>query len=470
MTSPPVAVGGSFRDPTTRVYASGARILRGVDAETLAHFSALEAAQFFRELASQGAIVNTTKISGEDHDARSILAEGWAGVLEHERVPVVSYPYEWTFSMLRDAALLTLHILERAIGAGWILKDATPFNIQFVGTQPVFIDIPSFVPRGKGEHWRAYRQFCMLFLYPLLLKAHAGIDFNGPLRADLDGLSPGQAARYFHGFNRFKRGVLSHVVFPAWVERSVEKKERDRAPAKQRKSGTQSDAMVLGLVQSLYRLIERLSHPISHTAWSQYDRTHSYEEADLVAKRDFVAQAAQRDRSEIAWDLGSNTGSFARIAAENSGHVIAVDADHDTVERLYLEERMRGGTKITPLFINIANLSPAQGWAGREREAFDARNRPQLVICLALIHHMALSSNIPIALFLEWLRSLNTRLVIEFVDRQDEMVVKLLTNKIEQYPAYNLKDFERELGRRFKPLATLELKDGRRKLYDCDPA
>src|SRR3546814_8566021 len=127
MTSP-VAVGGSFRDPATRVYASGARILRGVDGETLAHFSALEAAPFFRELVSQGAIVNTTQVSGEDYDARSILAQGWAGVLEHERVPVVSYPYEWTFSMLRDAALLTLHVLERAIGAGWIDRKSTRLN------------------------------------------------------------------------------------------------------------------------------------------------------------------------------------------------------------------------------------------------------------------------------------------------------------------------------------------------------
>jgi hypothetical protein len=148
---------------------------------------------------------------------------------------------------------------------------------------------------------------------------------------------------------------------------------------------------------------------------------------------------------------------------------MAVDSDHDAVERLYLEERTSGGQKISPIFVNIANLSPSQGWAGRERDAFDLRNKPQLVVCLALIHHMALSSNIPTLLFLTWLRSLNCRLVIEFVDRSDEMVLKLLTNKTERYPAYNLENFERELALMFRPVNTLSLKDGKRRLYDCVP-
>lgn len=469
MTAFSVAVGGSFRDPASRVYVAGNRVLRGINEETAKNLDALTEAPFYRELVKDGLVVTTAPADVCDPEVHGILADGWTKAIEHDRIPVITYPYEWTFSMLRDAALLTLDILERAIREGWILKDATPFNVQFVGSRPIFIDTPSFVPRQTGEHWRAYRQFCMLFLYPLMLKAHAGIDFNGLLRADLDGVTPIQAARYFRGLNRLKRGVLSHVTLPAWIESSIERKERDRAAVRQRASRPQSEVLVLALVQSMRRLISNLRYRVSHTAWSEYDRTHSYDEIEFLAKREFVTEAASHNRTQISWDLGCNTGTFARIAAGFSANVIAADSDHDALEKLYLEERKSNDRKITPTYVNVANLSPNQGWAGRERDAFDARNKPQLVICLALIHHIVLSSNIPIPMFLAWLRTLNARIIIEFVDRQDEMVVKLLTNKSEKYSAYNLKNFELELAKLFKPIRKLDLKGEARKLYYCEP-
>jgi len=462
-----IGVAGSFRDPAGRVYEAEGRILRGVDAQAAANFDLLQQTNTYRAARERGTVVASKRLGADHPVARPLIDAGWAAVIEHDRVPLISYPYEWSFSMLKDAALLQLDLLDTAFDEGWTLKDSTPFNIQFVDAKPIFIDIPSFVPRGAGEPWLGYRQFCMLYLFPLMLTAYRGIPFQGILRANLDGITPIEMARYFSGWSRFKKGVLSHVLFPAAMEKRVEATEKDRAPAKRRAVGRQKDILVKSLIASMRRLVASLDIDIKHTAWSEYSKTHSYEEDDFRVKKEFVRQAAEAAKAEIVWDIGSNTGEFSKICAQSAKHVIAVDGDHDAVDILYREMRGTGNDCILPLIMNLANISPNHGWAGVERLAFDQRNRPDLVIALALIHHMALSANIPIFLFIEWLASLEAELVIEFVDRDDEMVQKLLTNKKEQYQGYNKATFIAELEKHFSIVARAELKGGTRELFQC---
>lgn len=469
MSAAVLPVGGSFRDPANRVFDYEGRVLRGVNEAALENFLMLEMEEFFRKHVESGSIVRTALLGEVDCVTSEIRAQGWAGVLEHEKLPFISYPYEWTFSMLKDAALLHLELLESSIKAGWTIKDSTPFNIQFVGASPTFIDIPSFVPRQPGEHWSGYRQFCMLFLYPLMLKAYLGIDFQQVLRANLDGISPTEASRYFRGLSRFRKGVVTHALFPAFMEKRIEESEKDRAPAKERHGIKQSDPMVLGLIQSLKRLVTSLTFSVRHTEWSEYANTHSYEQQEFEAKARFVRDAAQSHRWERVWDIGGNTGTFSQICTEFADYVITIDGDHDAVEKLYLHQKAKGRSNILPLYMNLANPSPNHGWAGVERTSFDTRSKPDLVICLALIHHMCLSANIPIPLFVDWLRSLQAKVVIEFVDRSDEMVQKLITNKKEKHLDYNLSNFERELGLRFRIIESSELKGGKRKIYFCEP-
>ena len=458
---------GSFRDPTSRVFELDGAIGRGLDKASIENFEALAKAPFYRAAEAAGQVVRT-KVA-DPKVTQHLTSLGWGGALEHERLPLISYPYEWTFSMLKEAALLHLDLLDAAYKDGWTIKDSTPYNVQFVGSRPVFIDTPSFIPRTPGDYWTGYRQFCMLFLYPLMLKAHLGIDFQPLLRSRLDGLTPAEFARYFGGMRRLKKGVLSHVILPASMEAAVERRERDNVPAKSRPAIRQSDAMVLGLIASMRRIIEGLKSPIRHTDWSEYANRHSYEAAELDEKVEFVKKAVQTRDWNIAWDLGSNTGNFSRICATRARYTVAADGDYDAVEKLFLAERANGGENILPLVLDLANISPSQGWAGAERSSFDKRNRPDLVITLALIHHIALSANIPIPMFLDWLRSLDAHLVIEFVDRNDEMVEKLLKNKTERYEAYNLATFEGELAKRFQILDQQPLKDGRRRIYFCAP-
>ncbi|HIG41518.1 MAG TPA: class I SAM-dependent methyltransferase [Gammaproteobacteria bacterium] len=467
---------GSFRDPVNRVYevtpmVSGGktRILRGLNKDALAIYQQLSGEAFFQEALDACHIVQTELLATDDEDARAVMEEGWAGVLKHYPIPFVTYPYEWTFSMLKDAALLQLYLIEKSLENGWTLKDATPYNIQWIGPRPVFIDVPSFQPWEEGEPWVGYRQFCSMFLTPLMVRAHLDIDHLPILRSYIDGIPPMEAIKYFTGTKRFKTGVLSHIVFPAKVENSIAKRERDNAPAQQRTSHKQSKAMVLGLVQSLARLVRKLSIEIKHTDWSKYDKTHSYSEADLDTKKAFVLKHAATNQRNYIWDIGCNTGTFSRVASQYCSQVIAVDGDHDAVEQIYLAEKMNTGSNILPLVMNLANISPGQGWGGNERQAFDQRRKPDLVLCLALIHHVRMSANIPNALFLKWLHSLQAAVILEFVHREDEMVVKLLTNKKEQYEDYTLGQFTVEAERFFTIKDHQSLKGGKREMFYFTP-
>ena len=461
---------GSFRDPTGQIYSLGKRILRGVDEATAAHMHRLLTDGYFSELVRDGDVVETHLSQEEEVDhGPACGGRRWPAYLEHERVPFITYPYEWTGTMLRDAALLQLRLTERSLENGWTLKDASAFNVQWRAHRPVFIDVASFEPWTKGEPWLAYRQFCEMFLIPLMLRNYLGIDHTGLLRANLDGIRTIEASRWLRGTSRFRRGVLSHVVMPAIVERSIARRERDAAPTKKRTAFKQTDAMVIGLVQSLRRLVTSFKPKIDHTNWSRYDQTHTYDDDEFAKKKDFVSRHVVDRRWPLAWDLGCNTGTFSRIIAPRTELTIAMDADHDTVEQLYLAQRDASDGNILPLVINLANPSPGQGWRGRERKSLEQRGTPDLVLCLALVHHIRISANIPLPMFLDWIKDLACDLIIEFVDRHDEMVVKLLTNKKEQYADYSRESFESELAKRFRMDDHLELKGGRRIIYKVAP-
>jgi SAM-dependent methyltransferase len=467
---------GSFRDPVNQIYeilprpgSKKLRILRGLSKNALEIYQQLSKENFYKKAMSAGEIVKTELLATDAEVSKLLKTDGWAGALEHEAIPFISYPYEWTFSMLKDAALLQLDLIEKGLENGWSMKDATPYNIQWIGARPVFIDIGSFVPWKEGEPWVGYRQFCSMFLTPLMIRAHLGIDHLPLLRSFIDGIPPTEAVKYFNGVHRFKKGVLSHVIFPAKVENSIAKRERDDAPAKRRVARRQSKAMVVGLIQSLTRLVKKLSIEIEHTDWSQYDKKHSYQDMDFDAKKAFVLKYASGTSRGHIWDVGCNTGTFSRICSENCNHVISVDGDHNAVEQLYLVEKKNPASNIQPLVMNLGNISPGQGWAGNERQAFDQRKKPDLVLCLALIHHMRLSANIPNILFLKWLRSLNAEVILEFVNREDEMVIKLLTNKKEQYEDYNLDQFIADAEQFFTIVDRASLKDGKREIFYFKP-
>jgi len=433
-------------------------------------WEALSGSPLLEQLTGAGKVIGTREVDrsvlGKSQD---LLPTGVTKVLEHDRVPFVSYPYEWTFSMLQDAAKLQLELGAAAIDAGLTLKDATPYNVQFLGSQPTFIDIGSFEKQSEGEPWIAYRQFCMLYLYPLLFQAHKDIPFHPWMRGSIDGIQPIDAIKVFSLRDRLRRGVFLHTSLHARLDRRANKSGPGSAE-ENRQTRQVKPNQIKAQLESMNRLVSKLKWKAGETSWSGYRQSNTYSDEDDKRKQAFVAEVAARQKPALTWDMGCNDGAYSRIVAESSERVVAFDFDHATVEALYRSLREEGNAKILPLVSNLADPSPALGWRGLERKTLVDRGAPDLMLALALIHHVSISANIPVADFLQWARDMGTALLIEFPKRTDPMVRALLANKHEgANPDYEEGNFERELAKRFTIERREELPSGGRILYLASP-
>jgi len=449
---------GSYRDRNGAVFYSGERVLRGINAKALRDWQHLARTDFFRTLTQQGRIVPTECAAVEPE------AADWAALLSHQRIPFISYPYEWPFGMLREAALLHLDLMQAALDEGMILKDASPYNVQWNGAEATFIDIPSFEILEPGSPWIGYRQFCELFLYPLILHAYKGVDAGPWLRGNLDGITAASLRRLMSARDLLRPGVMMHVVAQAALQRRY---AEDSTGVRNTLAAAGFDkGMIARNVAGLRRIIARMAPAGTRSAWAGYGETHTYDQAEFEAKCAFVRSAVSRRRWRLVWDLGCNTGTFSRIAAEHADYVVAVDGDPATVERLFETQKDRPDRKqILPLVVDLADPSPNQGWQGAERRSLPDRGKPDLTLCLALVHHMVVGANIPMRDFVAWLAGLGTSLVIEFVGRQDEMLMRLLANKDDQYGDYDADIFEGLLAEHFDIVDKRPLKGGKRTIY-----
>ena len=462
---------GSFRDRDSRVVVAQDAVYRVLSEQGADDWRALAGSPLFERLTSEGSLVGTEEVALETIGATAaeVLPSGAEAVLRHERIPFVSYPYEWTFGMLRDAALLTLDLELSTLDAGLTLKDATPYNVQFRGAAPVFIDVGSFERQREGEPWVGYRQFCMQFLYPLLLQAYKDIPFQPWLRGSIDGITPSEAVRFFTLRDRLRRGVLSHVALHARLERRYEQREGGEVKEELRKANFKTE-LIKANVQRLRKLVSKLSWKAGDTAWTNYRQECTYSDADAERKADFVRSAVSSAKPGLVWDMGANDGAYSRIAAEHAEYVVAVDLDHATVEALDRGLCTDGEDRILPLVANLADPSPGLGWRGLERRPLEDRGTPDLALALALVHHVSITANVPVAEFLDWLAELDAELVIEFPTREDPMVRKLLSGKREGSNSdYELPVFERLLGERFDVRRTEPLPSGTRVLYQAHP-
>jgi len=456
---------GSFRDRDSRVFYSGGRVLRGLSEAGREAWETLEATSFFSRMISAGKIVSSDRLQPEavhEGEGDPELA-GWSAFLEHARIPFVSYPYEWPFGMLRDAALLELELMSAALAEDMVLKDATPYNVQWFGARPTFIDIPSFVPLPPGEPWAGYRQFCELFLYPLMLQAYKGVPYHAWLRGSIDGIPPDHCLGMMSLRDLFRPGVMVHVKLQAMLQGSFSSTKRD-VRGDLRKAGFQKELIVAN-VRKLTKLVKRLRWKQAQSEWSDYAENTSYDDAEHRQKVDFVRGAVTDRARQLVWDFGCNTGEYSRIAAETTPHVVAIDGDHLAVERLYQGLAAEGNERILPLVMPLNDASPNLGWRGTERGDLRQRGAPDLVLCLALIHHMVIGANIPLAEFVDHLGDLGADVVVEFVSKADPMVETLLRNKEDKYDDYDQEHLERCLARLFEVVRSEAVGGGRRTLY-----
>ena len=461
MTSEPVLEPGSFRDRTATVFYHRGDVFRGLTQPALRQWEALSTTDFYRRFVLNGGLVHTQQV-----DPSTVLSSTnhrWTAMLRHEKVPFVSYPYEWPFGMLKDAALLQIDLLLAALDEGMTLKDASPFNIQWNGAAPVFVDVASFERWVSGEPWVGYRQFCQLFLYPLFLLAYRDVPYHPWLRGRLEGIDAETCRRLMSPRDFLRGGVLTHVYLQARAQAAWKQTTRDiRADLRATGFGP---TIIKNNAMRLRKLIAGLRWKPDASTWSEYAACTHYEPADATRKREFVKEVVRVRDWTLAWDLGANTGTFSRIAAERSRYVVAIDADHLAVERLYQQLKAEGSRTILPLVGDLADPSPDLGWRNLERKQWMGRGRPDLVLCLALIHHLVINANIPVSELLDWLAGLGADVIIEFVTREDPMVARLLRNKDDQYTDYTLQTFDRELACRFAVHKREPLSSGTRVMY-----
>lgn len=459
----------SFRDPHSAVLLAGDQVLRRLSPPAADDWRRLREAAFFARRVSAGEVIGTEELAATDRpDVGDETA--WPVVLRHDRIPFVSYPYEWCFSQLQDAGGLHIDLLLDALAERLTMKDGYAYNLQFRGAAPVFIDVGSFEAYGGGP-WAGYRQFCQTILFPLLLQAHRNVSYRPLLRGQVNGIEPVQMRALMGGRDLMRTGVLKHVVLHSAVDaRSAGKGDGSRATAEKLRDSGYSDAVALAAARNVGTLVRRLRWKPGESHWTTYQQTSTYTDDERQQKTAFVTEALARQASRLVLDLGCNDGTFARVAQEHADYVVAVDGDEQTIDALYRQLRAEGNRAILPLVMDLTDPSPAIGWRSRERASFLDRARPDAVLALALVHHLAIGANVPLPEVVSWLHGFGGRLVVEFVEPTDPMAQRLLANKPEGlFPDYRREVFEELLAARFRVEKQVTLTGGTRTLYAAVP-
>lgn len=454
--SEPEREGASFRDPSGFIFYHDGVPYRQVNQFYRQDFDQLLDSGLYQELAEGGLL-----LPHEEVDMRPPVPELAYKVIRPEPVEFLSYPYEWCFGQLKDAALLTLKVQEAALRRDLTLKDASAFNVQFHRGRPILIDSLSFERQKPGEPWVAYRQFCQHFLAPLALMARSDVRLGQWSRIHVDGVPLDLASGLLPWRTKLSFPLQVHIHLHAraqrrYAEEIVRERRGGRAMSKQ---------ALLGLVSNLRAAVGGLNWQPAGTAWSDYGETRNYTEEALAAKRGAVEEYLDRVQPKMVWDLGANTGEFSRSASRRGALTLAFDNDHGAVELNYRQVKAGSETHILPLLQDLTNPSPGVGWSHRERRSLVERGPADAVMALALIHHLAIANNVPLAMVAEFLAGLGRWLIVEFVPKQDPQVQRLLANREDIFPRFDREGFEQDFDRHFRIGETRPLPDTNRSVY-----
>lgn len=452
---------GSFRDPGGAIFAGGGRILRRIAPAAAEAYRAARDGGLYRDLVQRGLLLPLAEV---EPAAASVAGDGAAAVLEHPRLDLVSYPYEWSFAAHRRAALLHLDVHLAALEAGFNLSDATAYNVQFRGPRPVFIDHLSFRPYRDGEIWAGHRQFCMQFLNPLLMHAVVGVRPNAWFRGALEGIAPEDMAPLLPRRAWLSWTLLSHVMLQALLQRRSARPGAAAAATPRRLPLTSLKAILAGLRAYIAKLAPRNAA----TEWSGYAKSNSYCAEDASLKRAFVAEMAGMVKPRMLWDLGCNTGDYSAVALDAGAEsVVGWDYDHGALDQAFHRaesEKLR----FLPLWLDAANPSPSQGWAQHERKGFAERSNADALIALAFIHHIVIGRNVPLGEAVGWLVGLAPTGVIEFPTRADPMVARLLRFRDIPFDDYTEESFMAQVGARARVVRRQTIGSGTRTLVWFD--
>lgn len=444
---------GSFRDPEGSVFLFNGSAYRTFTENSLPKIEKLLSTDFFQKYVEEKRIIKTTIIKNKFSKDNLVKGEY---ILQHTMIPFITYPYEWSFSMLKDGALLVLNLLKDCLQNGYILKDGTAWNVTYNNGKMIFFDVLSIDIYEEGQTWDGYNQFCCEFLYPLLLKSYKDIDFHNFFKGTLSGIEPRIAKQMFSIKDLLKPGVFKHVFLNAKF--SENKRIASSTVKNIIKLPKQS---LISIVNGLIKVIEGLKSKSNHSVWIDYPQNNTYEAQAAKQKADFIEKFCQKllNNSTII-DLGCNTGTYSFITAKTH-KVIASDIDSDCIDTIYKHENINDKS-ITPIVINLMNPSSSCGWALQERKSIFERLRVEGFLALALIHHICIANNVPLERFVSFLSQIASKGVLEWVGKEDPMVEFLLRNRIDVFQDYTWDHFEKSVSKYFKITDTMPLNNGTR--------
>jgi hypothetical protein len=446
-------VGASFRDPSGYVFTSAGVLYRQINQVYQQNYDRLIDSGLCQALVSAGLLIPHQEVEVKPLDPSSCYK-----IIQPEPVKFISYPYEWSFSQLKDAALTTLEIQKIAITHGMTLKDSSAYNIAYHHGRPVLIDTLSFEILQEGQPWVPYRQFCQHFLAPLSLMAYRDVRMSQFLRIYIDGVPLDLASKLLPRKTRLVLSLNLHIHLHASSQK--------RYSAKPVETTRKVSLMQLqGIIDSLESGVKHLQWSPEGTDWGDYYDEHNYTAAGLEDKKQIVSSFLDQIQPGSVWDLGANTGLFSRLASDRGIPTVAFDIDPGAVELNYLTSRKDKEQHILPLLSDLTNPSPAIGWENQERQSLAERGPVDAIFALALIHHLVISNNVPLNRLATFFQQLGRWLVIEFVPKSDSQVQKLLASRQDIFTDYNFEYFEAVFAKYFVIHRCEDIKNSQRKLY-----
>lgn len=455
MTNNDSPLGASFRDPGGFLFSRGGILYRQVNHTAAADYARLIESGLYERLAKANLLIAHAEADITPADSSLSFK-----VIQPQRVPFISYPYEWSFGELKDAALATLAIQKRALKAEMSLKDASAYNIQFAHGKPTLIDTLSFEIYQPGKPWDAYRQFCQHFLAPLALMSLVDIRLSGLLRIYIDGIPLDLASRLLPTRTRFDFGLQAHIHVHASAQTRYA--DTDAKPTAAR--GVSQNALT-GLLDSLEKAVQKLNWKPAGTEWGDYYANTNYSDSAFEHKKETIARWLNETKPASVWDLGANNGQFSRLASELGIQTVAWDIDPSAVEKNYQTMKLAKEQNILPLLLDLTNPSPSLGFANEERESLAQRGPADMVFALALIHHLAISNNVPLPRLADFFAGICRQLVIEWVPKPDSQVQRLLRSRKDIFEGYTREGFESAFGGRFHLRAAVDVRESERRLY-----
>ena len=444
----------SFRDPSGFLFVQDGVIYRQVNSVYREHYDHLINSRLYESLVDSGLLIRHDEV-----DIKYAKTKDAYKVLKPELVAFISYPYEWCFSQLKDAALTTLEIEKKALKYGMSLKDCSAYNIQHIQGKLALIDTLSFEKYSGDQPWVAYRQFCQHFLAPLALMSYRDIRLSQLFRVYIDGVPLDLASSLLPFRTRFRFFLLSHIHLQAKSQKYFGDKIVNARSYKLRRLS------LLGLIDSLESGIKKLKWQAQRTEWADYYKDTNYTLEAFDHKRQVVAELLDTLNPKTVWDIGANVGVFSRIASDKGIKTISFDIDPAATEISYLERVAKGDANILPLLLDLTNPSPSIGWQNQERMSLIERGPADTVLALALIHHLAISNNVPLNMIADFFSQICNSLIIEFVPKSDSQAQRLLSTREDIFPDYTQPVFEKEFGRYFTILSSMKIRDSERTLY-----